>query len=103
MATKAEQLGEEVVKAVRSFVKLSLAKRDQRLDTLEKMLREIESQTKAFRYVGTWEAGRTYARGNFATFAGSVWSCKRDTTTRPGDGDAWQLAVKAGRDGRDLR
>lgn len=101
--TKAQELGASVVTAVRAYVEKALGRRDQRLEVLEKRVSDIELQTKNFRYTGTWEAGRTYARGNFTTFAGSVWSCRRDTTTRPGDGDAWQLAVKAGRDGRDLR
>lgn len=101
--TKGQELGSSIVTAVRAYVEKALGRRDQRLEVLEKRVNDIELQTKSFHYTGTWEAGRTYARGNFATFAGSVWSCRRDTTTRPGDGDAWQLAVKAGRDGRDLR
>jgi hypothetical protein len=97
----ARKIGEEIAAAMRDLVSRSLAKRDERLTALEKRVADIELQTKNFRYTGVWERDRTYQEGNFATFAGSLWSCKRVTTGRPGDSDAWQLCAKAGRDGRD--
>jgi hypothetical protein len=58
----------------------------------------LEQQQKSLQYCGTWESGRKYAKGNFVTDGGSVWHCDRETTQRPGPGDAWTLAVKRGRD-----
>lgn len=65
-----------------------------RLDALE---------ASQVRYVGTFESGRQYRRGEMVTDRGCVWHCNADTTLRPGDTDAWTLAVKCGRDGRDAR
>ena len=31
-------------------------------------------------YLGVYEPGKTYTRGNMVTFKGSIWSCKVDTT-----------------------
>lgn len=56
------------------------------------------------RYQGVYQAGRTYVEGDTVTYAGSLWHCGTATTARPGDGaTGWQLAVKRGQDGRDLR
>jgi hypothetical protein len=54
-------------------------------------------------YVGTFEDGRQYARGNFVTHFGSLWHCNRTTRARPGDGPDWQLVAKRGRDGKDAQ
>lgn len=69
-----------------------------RIADLERRLAELEQQQKSIQYCGTWESGRKYEKGNFVTDGGSVWHCDRDTTQRPGPGDAWTLAVKRGRD-----
>lgn len=53
-----------------------------------------------FTYDGPHEAGKTYERGTFVTLGGSLWHCNRRSDSRPGDGPAWTLAVKAGRDAR---
>ena len=57
-------------------------------------------------YLGVYEPGNTYTRGNMVTFKGSIWSCKVDTTKdAPTFNDVaigprpWQLACRAGRDG----
>jgi hypothetical protein len=73
------------------------------LEALEQRIEVMEEERKNFAYRGVWEAGLAYRAGNFVTDGGSVWHCKRTTTQRPGPGDAWQLAVKRGQDGRDLR
>jgi hypothetical protein len=53
-------------------------------------------------YRGVYQDGKTYARGDGVTWAGSEWHCHEPTTTKPGDGSkAWTLKVKRGRDGRD--
>jgi Carbohydrate binding domain. len=56
------------------------------------------------RYQGTYQAGRTYVTGDTVTSGGALWHCGATSTiTRPGDSSDWQLAVKRGQDGRDLR
>jgi len=57
-------------------------------------------------YRGVYEAGRTYDAGDVVTFGGSAWLAREPTTTRPettAGAKAWTLAIKRGRDGRDLR
>jgi hypothetical protein len=72
-----------------------------RLARIERRLDELES--RQVRYCGVFESGRRYRKGELVTDAGSVWHCEADTSTRPGDSDAWVLAVKRGNDGRDAR
>jgi hypothetical protein len=50
---------------------------------------------------GVYKDGSEYAKGDAATWAGSLWIAQRETTAKPGDGDDWRLAVKKGRDGKD--
>ena len=72
---------------------------------------EVERRVKAVletiplvTYQGTWKSAETYEPGDMATWGGCVWHCDKTTTTKPGtDPEAWTLAVKAGRDGRDAR
>lgn len=49
-------------------------------------------------YRGVYVPGKHYDRGDCVTFGGSLWHANTATTIRPGDGPAWQLAVKRGRD-----
>ncbi len=72
-----------------------------RLAELERRVAELEG--RQIRYVGTFESGRQYRRGEMVTDKGCVWHCNADTSTRPGDSDNWTLAVKRGADGRDAR
>ena len=66
------------------------------------------SEPKEFRiafpvpvYRGVWREG-PHVRGDAVTWAGSLWIAREDTADKPGDGaTAWQLAVKAGRDGKE--
>jgi len=52
-------------------------------------------------YRGVYVVGKVYDTGDCVTWAGSLWHCNAETTTRPGDGSpAWTLAVKRGRDGK---
>jgi hypothetical protein len=51
-------------------------------------------------YRGVHVPGRLYERGDCVTLDGSIFHCNADTTTRPGNGGAWTLAVKHGRDAR---
>ncbi|MBV2181688.1 MAG: hypothetical protein KUL86_10715 [Castellaniella sp.] len=51
---------------------------------------------------GVWEQ-KQYEKGDAVTYGGSLWIAQQDTTDAPGASKAWRLAVKKGRDGRDLR
>lgn len=51
-------------------------------------------------YRGVHEAGKEYEPGDMVTWAGSQWHCDAKTTSKPGEGDDWTLAVKRGRDGK---
>jgi hypothetical protein len=63
------------------------------LDEFEKRLDE-----EPFRYDGPHESGKAYHKGTFVTHGGGLWHCNYTTASRPGDGPAWTLAVKHGRD-----
>ncbi|SAK63559.1 Carbohydrate binding domain protein [Caballeronia pedi] len=53
-------------------------------------------------YRGVFVAGETYKAGDVVTWAGSLWHCNATTDTKPDTGgDAWTLAAKRGRDGKD--
>ncbi|WP_250532430.1 hypothetical protein [Caballeronia sp. ATUFL_F1_KS39] len=55
-------------------------------------------------YRGVHQAGETYRAGDVVTWAGSLWHCNATTDTKPdAGGDAWTLAAKRGRDGKDAR
>jgi hypothetical protein len=54
-------------------------------------------------YRGVFSPDREYRPGDCVTFGGSAWVCGGSpTSTRPGEGDGWTLAVKRGRDGKSL-
>ncbi|MDR5790285.1 hypothetical protein P9281_27445 [Caballeronia sp. LP003] len=53
-------------------------------------------------YRGVYHTGETYRCGDVVTWAGSLWHCNATTDTKPdAGGDAWTLAAKRGRDGKD--
>ena len=53
---------------------------------------------------GVYRPGVLYRKGAAVTAQGSLWIAQADTRERPGDGSTlWRLAVKKGRDGKDLR
>ncbi len=58
---------------------------------------------KSFRldgaYRGVWKAGETYLAGDKATWGGSLFIARQDTTDKPETTAAWQLAVKHGKTG----
>src|SRR5262245_54585355 len=75
---------------------------DTRISILEDRIRQLES-TPTLKYLGVHVPGREYSEGEFVTAAGSVWFCKRTTTTNPGSSHDWQLAVKRGDKGKDAK
>jgi hypothetical protein len=50
---------------------------------------------------GVFKEGTDYKRGDATSWGGSVWIAQRDTSDKPETSDAWRLAVKRGRDGKD--
>jgi hypothetical protein len=50
---------------------------------------------------GVYKSESAYAKGDGVSFGGSFFIAQRDTSERPETSDAWRLAVKRGRDGRD--
>jgi hypothetical protein len=52
---------------------------------------------------GVYKSGEGYEKGDGVTYAGSFWIAQRDTKDAPGNSDAWRLAVKRGRDGKDSK
>ncbi len=54
-------------------------------------------------YRGVYKEENVYKRGDNVTWAGSTWIAHEDTDKHPRDSSGvWQLAVKAGRDGRKM-
>lgn len=51
---------------------------------------------------GVWKADEGYERGDGVTWGGSFWIAQCDTTAKPETNADWRLAVKRGRDGKDL-
>lgn len=52
---------------------------------------------------GVFKEGQAYMVGDAVTFGGSLWIAQKDTGAKPdGPETGWRLAVKKGRDGRDL-
>lgn len=76
-------------------------KADVRIKELHVRIAELEKAPLV--YEGPHEVGKVYDKGQFTTHNGSLWHCNYKTASRPGDGPAWTLAVKAGRDGKDAR
>jgi hypothetical protein len=72
---------------------------------LRRRVERLEARPE-IKYCGTWTADRKYLPGDVTTLGGSMWFCKNATTIRPSTStgsDAWQLCVKAGRDGRSAK
>ncbi|MCK1473168.1 hypothetical protein IVB25_31535 [Bradyrhizobium sp. 193] len=66
------------------------------ISPLKERIAALESRP-TMRYLGIWNASRTYQPGSFVTHSGSVWNCEVENTgVRPGDGGIWRLAVKRG-------
>ena len=51
---------------------------------------------------GFYKAGEKYEKADLVQFGGSMWIAQEDTTDKPGEGKAWRLSSKRGRDGNPL-
>ena len=70
---------------------------------LRKELAELKSRPE-MKYAGVWSGTKVYTIGSFVTDDGSLWHCcDACVGARPGSSDAWQLAVKRGRDAKGSR
>lgn len=58
-----------------------------------------EARLPGISYRGGWKAGE-YLTGDSVTFGACQWIATEDTDEKPGEGKAWQLAVRKGRDAR---
>jgi hypothetical protein len=87
----AQSMIDDVTGAIVDLIRRSLRPLHERIALLEQ---------QPFTYDGPHEAGREYRKGTFVTLSGSLWHCNRPTKERPGESDAWTLAVKHGRDAR---
>ena len=56
-------------------------------------------------YRGVFKEGETYAKGDTATWGGSLWHCDVDGTVEKPDSAEkhWTLVAKRGRDGKDAK
>ena len=88
---------------IKKYVEGCVQPLQQEIKGLTERLRNIE--TKGVDYRGVYQRAQTYQRGTLVTKDGSIHVALRDIQEgeQPGVSDAWQLAVKAGRDGKDLR
>jgi hypothetical protein len=71
------------------------------VESLQARIVALEARPE-IHYRGVWAEGE-YCEGDFVTHAGSCWHCNERTKSKPGDGAAWQLAVKRGADGKSAR
>lgn len=72
-------------------------------NNLLRRIKALEDRPE-LKYCGVWQQDQVYGAASFATDAGSLWHAQRASVgERPGSGDAWKLAVKKGRDGRDAK
>jgi hypothetical protein len=75
----------------------------------DQLLKRIEAleERPTMQYRGVFAAGQTYHPGDFCTWGGSLWACRQTTTRNPAydaeSAKVWTLAVKHGRDGKDVR
>lgn len=87
------------IKMVTAFVFMLstfLKKGNQKLDELSARLANLEAHHADFKYMGTWQSGREYRKGNFCTHAGSIWHANEHNVDKPGASNSWTLAVKSG-------
>jgi len=101
MADDYEMLGREIA----TIIKAENAQLRAEIYELRLQVKSL-SERPQLKYYGVWETQKTYPENALTTKDGSLWIAKRPTTAHPGvgvDADDWQLCVRKGRDGKDLR
>lgn len=94
----------------------TLAQQDERLtlalgeilregtEVAQKQVRETLAAIPVPTYKGVFDRDAEYRPGAMVTHRGQIWHCNEMASGEtPGKGDAWTLAVKCGRDGRDAK
>jgi hypothetical protein len=73
------------------------------VEPLQRELAELKS--RGVEYKGVYQRALAYKQGSLVTFDGAMFAAIRSVREgeTPKQSDGWQLAVKAGRDGKDLR
>ncbi len=71
------------------------------LAILERRVAELEARP-SMKYLGVWDPHVQYNVGNLVTKAGSIWHANKSTRSEPGTSTDWQLAVKRGKNGREV-
>ena len=64
-------------------------------------IEQLERSPRGMNYRGVFKQDEEYALGDVCTWGGSAWHCNEPTGEKPGEGSAWTLMVKRGRDGKD--
>lgn len=83
------------------FEDMSFEEKDGRLYAVFKRGDVVkEARLPGISYRGVWKSGE-YLTGDSVTFGACQWIATADTDEKPGEGKAWQLAVRKGRDGKD--
>lgn len=102
-----EQLQGEIAEAIRENRRRSAGQTESMAALMSVMLKHLASAVEKrleelerapLIYDGPYESGKEYRKGTFVTLSGSLWHCNYTTDARPGDGPAWTMAVKKGRD-----
>jgi hypothetical protein len=99
-----------VMRGVRDFVQPTFDAQSRRMSAIETALKTIERlearladvEKRGLRYLGVYQRAMDYRRGDATTHDGSLWIATDDTRGQPGVDANWQLAVKRGRDGKDV-
>jgi hypothetical protein len=86
--------------ALREFSGIKRREMEARIVALEQDREQLKTQLSNFKYCGTWNPNHIYAKGNSVTQRGSLWIALKDNGLEPGGNDAWQLAVKRGKDAK---
>ena len=94
----------DAIEAATAPLKKQIAEQEEKIEQQDERIAELEARPVGLKYLGTFERGTSYAEHDGVTHHGSTWVARRATTSEPGTPDSgWQLAVKRGADGKDLR
>jgi integrin beta 3 len=63
-------------------------------------VKEFRHQTGWQIWRGIYQAGKTYQRGDTATWSGAMWHANTATAAKPGESPDWTLCVKRGAEGK---
>ncbi len=90
-----------ICQAVTEYVQRELQTRDKKIERLETTIAELKARP-TLKYMGVHEKAREYSPGEFVTWDGALWHCNVRTHDRPGISTDWVLAVKRGKDAKEV-